>query len=145
MNSTTTPKTVTTLASLRREVAAARGEGRRVGFVPTMGALHEGHLSLVRACKAECDLAVVSIFVNPTQFGPGEDLDRYPRTLEADVARLTECGANLVFAPSDDQVYRPGHDTWVEVDKLSRTIQTRGLPMPGAPGVISKLSDAYPH
>ena len=120
MDPTATPKTVTTVESLRREVAAARREGRRIGLAPTMGALHEGHLSLVRACRAECDWTVVSIFVNPTQFGPGEDLDRYPRMLEADVAKLAACGTNLVFAPSDDQVYRPGHDTWVDVVELSR-------------------------
>ena len=87
----TLPKLVKTVEALRRELAAARRDGRRVGLVPTMGALHEGHLSLVRASKAECDFTVVSIFVNPTQFAPGEDLDSYPRTLAADLDKLAEC------------------------------------------------------
>ena len=77
-----------------------RREGKRIGLVPTMGALHEGHLSLVRAAKAECDYTVVSIYVNPSQFGPNEDFSKYPRTLEADLTLLAGCGADLVFAPT---------------------------------------------
>ena len=89
-----------------------------VGLVPTMGALHEGHLSLARACVAECDHTVVSIFVNPTQFPPGEDLDRYPRRLQDDCRVLTEVGADLVFAPATETMYPPGACTYVSQDKL---------------------------
>ena len=99
------PKLITTVAKLRAEVAAVRREGKRIGLVPTMGALHEGHLSLVRAAKAECDCTVVSIYVNPTQFGPAEDFSKYPRTLEADLKLLAGCDADVVFAPTDEEMY----------------------------------------
>jgi pantoate--beta-alanine ligase len=105
---------VTTVAQLRQRVAEARAAGKKVGLVPTMGALHEGHLSLVRASQAECELTVVTIFVNPTQFGPSEDFQRYPRTLEADLAALAPCGAVAVFAPANQEVYPPGFSTYVE-------------------------------
>jgi pantoate--beta-alanine ligase len=85
-----------------------------------MGALHAGHLSLVRAAKAECDCTVVSIYVNPTQFGPEEDLSRYPRTLDADLDLLAGCGAEVAFVPGDAELYPPGFATWVEVPSLSR-------------------------
>ena len=98
------PKTKT-VSELRQALAGVRREGKRIGFVPTMGALHEGHLSLVRASKAECDCTVVSIYVNPTQFGPNEDFSKYPRTLEADLALLADCGTDFVFAPSNDEMY----------------------------------------
>jgi pantoate--beta-alanine ligase len=121
--SNTILKPVTTIAQLREAVRAARRAGRKIGFVPTMGALHEGHLSLVRAAKAECDCAVVSVFVNPSQFGPNEDLSKYPRTLDADLALLTDCGADLVFAPTGDEVYRVGHATWVEVGSVAEPLE----------------------
>jgi pantoate--beta-alanine ligase len=101
----TIPKTVTTVSELRQAIAGVRREGKRIGFVPTMGALHAGHLSLVRASKAECDCTVVSIYVNPTQFGPDEDFSKYPRTLEADLKLLAGCGTDLVFSPSNDEMY----------------------------------------
>lgn len=121
MNAASTlPRQIATVDELRRAVAAARAEGKRVGLVPTMGALHDGHASLVRACRSECDFTVVSIFVNPTQFAPGEDLNRYPRTLAADLGKLAACGTDVAFVPDAADVYRPDHASWVEVDRLSR-------------------------
>lgn len=98
-------KIVHTNAELAANVAAARAAGKRIGFVPTMGALHEGHLSLVRIAQQHADFVVVSIFVNPLQFGAGEDFDKYPRTLDADSAKLETVSADLVYAPSAAEVY----------------------------------------
>src|SRR5262245_47483456 len=96
---------VTTIAEVRAAVAAARAGGKTVGFVPTMGALHAGHAALVRAARKETGFVVVSIFVNPTQFGPTEDFAKYPRTLDADRQVCAEAGADLVFAPPVDEMY----------------------------------------
>jgi pantoate--beta-alanine ligase len=107
-----------TKAELRAAVAETKRAGRTIGFVPTMGYLHEGHLSLIRAARAECDLVVMSLFVNPTQFGAGEDLDRYPRDEERDLLLAGEAGADLVFAPATEEVYPDGPKgiaTYVEV------------------------------
>jgi pantoate--beta-alanine ligase len=93
---------------LRKELDASRAAGRTVGFVPTMGFLHEGHASLIRRSAADCDVTAVSVFVNPLQFGPGEDLNSYPRDLDHDVAVATEAGADVVFAPSVDDMYPGG-------------------------------------
>ena len=103
-------KVINTIQALRDELAAARAEGKTVGLVPTMGALHEGHASLVRRSVQENDVTVVSIFLNPTQFNDKGDLDRYPRTLEADCALLEQCRATIAFAPSVEEVY-PEPDT----------------------------------
>jgi pantoate--beta-alanine ligase len=100
---------------LRTALAPARRDGRTIGLVPTMGCLHEGHLSLLRAAHAECDVVVMSLFVNPAQFGPGEDLDRYPRDERRDAELATEAGADLVYAPPVEQVYPDGFSTAVEV------------------------------
>ena len=102
--------------ALRERLAAWRSEGLRIGFVPTMGALHEGHLSLVREAHQRADRVVASIFVNPTQFGPGEDFERYPRTVDEDCARLAEEGCDLVFLPPVEAIYPPGASTFVEVE-----------------------------
>jgi len=99
---------------------AARRQGDRVGLVPTMGFLHRGHLSLMEAARARADRTVVSIFVNPTQFGPTEDLARYPRDLEGDLAKCAGVGVDAVFAPSPTGMYPPGHQTFVEVTGLSQ-------------------------
>lgn len=107
-----------TKADLRAAVDGARREGRTIGLVPTMGYLHEGHLSLIRAARAECDLVVMSLFVNPTQFGAGEDLERYPRDEERDLRLAGEAGADVVFAPAVEEVYPDGPNgiaTYVEV------------------------------
>ncbi len=109
------PLVVDTAVALRGQVAAARAAGLRVGVVPTMGALHAGHLSLVDAARAECGLTIVTIFVNPAQFGPHEDFQKYPRTLEADLAALAGRKVDLVFAPTTASMYAPGHATYVEI------------------------------
>jgi pantoate--beta-alanine ligase len=135
------PEVITTVAALREEIGALRRAGKRIGLVPTMGALHEGHLSLVRAARAECGATVVSIYVNPSQFGPGEDLSKYPRTLEADLALLAGCGADLVFAPADEEVYRPGHVTWIEPGGPAEPLEGRCRPghFRGVATVVLKL------
>jgi len=117
------PQVVTRVAELRELLAPIRRAGKRIGLVPTMGALHEGHLSLVRGSKAECDFTVVSIYVNPTQFGPGEDLDKYPRTLEADLDALARCGVEAVLVPPNEEVYPEGHATWVEVAGVAEPLE----------------------
>ncbi|MEA1950901.1 MAG: pantoate--beta-alanine ligase [Planctomycetota bacterium] len=135
------PQLVTTVDELRERLSAVRRADRRIGLVPTMGALHEGHLSLVRASRESCDYTVVTIFVNPAQFGPDEDLDAYPRALEADMQALAQCGADLVFAPANNEVYRPGHQTWVEVDSLSKPLEGSRRPthFRGVTTVVMKL------
>jgi pantoate--beta-alanine ligase len=114
------PRVVTTTAALRQSVDTARTAGQTIGLVPTMGALHEGHRSLVHAAAAACGLTVVTIFVNPTQFGPREDLAKYPRTLEADLDTLAGTGADLVFAPAPQEVYPAEFSTWVEPPRVAQ-------------------------
>jgi pantoate--beta-alanine ligase len=101
---------------LRAALEPARREGSSIGLVPTMGYLHEGHISLLRAARAECDVVVMSLFVNPTQFGPGEDLDRYPRDEERDLRLAAEAGADFVYAPPVEEVYPDGFATYVAVE-----------------------------
>jgi pantoate--beta-alanine ligase len=110
-----------TIPSLRERIVTARKERLAIGLVPTMGAMHEGHLSLVRASQAECGLTVVSIYVNPSQFGPKEDYRKYPRTLEKDLESLGHCGqpGPVVFCPTDEEMYPQGFSTWVDVGGVS--------------------------
>ena len=119
------PRLVTTVGQLREAIDVVRRQGKMVALVPTMGALHEGHLSLVRASKAECDYTVVSIYVNPSQFGADEDLDRYPRTLQSDIEALAGCGADLAFAPANEEVYCTGHSIWVEPGSAALPLEGR--------------------
>ena len=111
---------VTGVGRLRDLVRQGRRDGRSVGFVPTMGALHEGHVSLVRRARAECGLVVVSIFVNPLQFAPGEDFQRYPRSPEKDARLLAEAGADIVYFPEAGEIYPTGFSTSIEVDGVSQ-------------------------
>lgn len=110
---------VESIASVRQALAAARAGGRTIGFVPTMGALHAGHASLIDRCRADGCFTVVSIFVNPTQFGPNEDLSRYPRTFEADCAACERAGVEIVFAPTTEEMYPAGEQTRVRPGKLA--------------------------
>ena len=130
-----------TVEEIRSASRAARREGKRVGFVPTMGALHDGHLSLVRAAKAQSDIVIVSIFVNPTQFGPTEDLARYPRPFERDCALLEKEGVGLLFAPSVEEMYPQGALTFVTVEELSSKLDGKSRPghFRGVTTVVSKL------
>ncbi len=130
-----------TLVELRAEVRAWRGAGLRVGFVPTMGALHEGHLSLVRMAKARADRVVVSLFVNPTQFAPTEDLDRYPRQEAEDARLLAGAGCDLLFAPQAGEMYPPGFSTTVTVGGVSQDLEGAFRPQMfgGVALVVSKL------
>src|ERR1041384_7891724 len=114
------------MSSVARKIR--REQDRTVGLVPTMGALHEGHLSLVREARRMCDVVVVSVFVNPAQFGPGEDFDRYPRNLTKDTALLTDYNVDYIFAPPVEEVYPKGFATYVSVEGLSETMEGTARP-----------------
>jgi pantoate--beta-alanine ligase len=118
-----------------------RGQGLRVGLVPTMGYWHEGHLSLMRWARERCDRLVASIFVNPTQFGPGEDLENYPSDIGRDSGLAGECGVDALFVPSRDEMYLPGHGTLVNVPELTRNLCGRSRPghFQGVATVVCKL------
>jgi pantoate--beta-alanine ligase len=130
-----------TIEEMRSASSAARREGKRFGFVPTMGALHEGHLSLVRAAKANSDVVAVSIFVNPLQFGPTEDLAKYPRSFERDRALLEKEAVDIVFAPNPEEMYPQGGVTYVTVEGLSERLCGRSRPghFRGVTTVVAKL------
>lgn len=133
---------VHTVAELRKAVAAAKKENLTIGLVPTMGALHEGHASLIKAAAAENDFVVVSVFLNPTQFAPNEDLDAYPRTLEADCELAEKMGAAVVFAPNPQEMYPSEDATWVEVTgEVTKVLcgRTRPIHFRGVTTVVSKL------
>jgi pantoate--beta-alanine ligase len=134
-------ETIHTMDWMKQVARQARTEARPVGFVPTMGALHEGHMSLVRAAMAECQPVIASIFVNPAQFGPGEDLQKYPRTFESDRKRLEEAGVGYLFAPEAGEMYPQGFRTWVDVEGLSDRLEGRVRPghFRGVTTIVLKL------
>jgi pantoate--beta-alanine ligase len=134
-------KVCSTIAEARAVCKTALGNSRRLGLVPTMGALHAGHLSLVRAAKMRCDVVVASIFVNPTQFGPSEDFAKYPRTFESDCMALEKEGVEIVFAPPVEEMYPQGEMTWVTVEGLSERLDGRSRPghFRGVTTVVAKL------
>jgi pantoate--beta-alanine ligase len=134
--------------AMKEICAAARSAGKIVGFVPTMGALHDGHLSLVRRVKAQADLTVVSIFVNPTQFGPGEDFTRYPRDLPKDADLLAREGVDVLFAPDPEEMYPAAASTFGEVAGLSDKLEGKSRPghFRGVATVVTKLFEIVtPH
>jgi pantoate--beta-alanine ligase len=133
--------TISTFYDLRKERFKLR---EPVGLVPTMGYLHEGHLSLVRLARQECRSVVTSIFINPSQFGPGEDLNAYPRDLPRDLAMLEEVGVDLVWAPTPEIVYPPGYQTWVNVEEVTRFLEGSARPghFRGVATVVAKLFNA---
>ena len=130
-----------TVAELRQWSREKRGEGNEIGLVPTMGSLHAGHASLIRAAHASCGAVAVSIFVNPTQFGPNEDYERYPRSLEADCNLAEAEGATVVFAPAVEELYPAGAATFVEVEGLSERLDGASRPghFRGVATVVAKL------
>jgi pantoate--beta-alanine ligase len=132
---------VSTLDELRSARLLLDG---KLGLVPTMGYLHEGHISLARRAKAECDYVVVSIFVNPTQFGPNEDLSKYPRDLERDLHLLEDAGVDLVWTPTPEVMYPPDFQTWVEVEEMTRPLEgaRRSGHFRGVTTVVTKLFNA---
>ena len=130
-----------TIKSIRSLVKAARSKEKKIGFVPTMGALHIGHISLIEAARKNTDFVVVSIFVNPTQFGPGEDFEKYPRPFDADLEICKKAGADVVFAPSAKEMYPMENMTWVNVEKLTAPLCGRCRPghFRGVATVCTKL------
>lgn len=141
-------RVVERVAELQAWADTERANRRRIGLVPTMGALHAGHLALVREARRRAERVVVSIFVNPTQFGPGEDLARYPRPFERDLAACREAGVDVVFAPAAAEMYPPGAQTLVEVGELARPLCGRDRPghFRGVATIVAKLLvAAKPH
>jgi len=137
--------TVITLADLH---SVRRSFSGTVGLVPTMGYLHDGHLSLIRRAREECDHVVVSIFVNPTQFGPNEDLSKYPRDLDRDLSLIEALGTDLVWAPTAEIMYPQGYQTWVEVEAITRPLEGSMRPghFRGVTTVVAKLfNGVQPH
>jgi len=130
-----------TIQTVRSIVKTARSQGKKIGLVPTMGALHIGHISLIEAAVKQCNFIVVSIFVNPTQFGPSEDFEKYPRPFEADLEICRNTGVDVVFAPTAEQMYPEKNLTWVNVEKLTEPLcgQFRPWHFRGVTTVCAKL------
>jgi len=136
-----TPALIDTLSGLRARVRDWRGNGERIALVPTMGALHDGHLTLVRAAAAQAERVIVSIFVNPTQFAPHEDFDRYPRNLDGDLNLLAGTGAHAVYAPDRATMYPPGHQTRVTPGGIAEPMEGAFRPgfFTGVATIVTKL------
>ena len=132
---------IRTISWMKETVRQARAENHVIGFIPTMGALHEGHLSLIRRARVDCSRVYASIFLNPTQFAPNEDLSRYPKTFESDVEKLTAAGVEVLFAPEINEIYPPGFRTYVNVEGLSERLEGRSRPghFRGVATVVLKL------
>jgi pantoate--beta-alanine ligase len=142
----TSPRLLTRGNEVRQAMLKARQAGQTIGLVPTMGALHEGHLSLLEAARAECDVTVASIFVNPTQFAPQEDFRKYPRDLQRDVALLGTRGCDIVFAPSESDMYAADHETFVDVGPNGQVLEGEFRPthFRGVATVVLKLFQLAP-
>lgn len=139
---------IRTTSWMKETARQARAENHGVGFIPTMGALHEGHLSLIRLARAECSRVYASIFLNPAQFGPNEDLSKYPRTFEKDVEQLTAAGVDVLFAPDAKEIYPPEFRTYVNVEGLSEKLEGKSRPghFRGVATVVLKLFEiVQPH
>ncbi len=141
-------ETITTVAQMQTRSDELRTQGKRIALVPTMGALHEGHLSLVKLAAQQCDIVVVSIFVNPTQFGPSEDFSKYPRELERDLQLSEQAGAAIVFAPPVEEIYPKGYSTYVLEEAVAKPLEgaTRPAHFRGVTTVVAKLFNiVLPH
>lgn len=134
-------QTITSVSEMQSLAGQLRAQGKRIGLVPTMGALHEGHLSLVKLARESADVVVVSIFVNPTQFGPSEDFSKYPRPLEADLAACEAAGVDYVFNPSPEAVYPKGYSTFVLEEHIAKPLEGASRPshFRGVTTVVAKL------
>ena len=134
-------KVITSIGEMQDYSIQVKLEGKAIGFVPTMGALHEGHLSLVRLARNSADIVVVSIFVNPIQFGVGEDFNRYPRTMQEDLAACTREGVDVVFAPTSRDMYPSPFLTYVDVEKITERLcgRSRSGHFKGVATVVTKL------
>jgi len=132
---------IRTISWMKETVRQARAENHVIGFIPTMGALHEGHLSLIRRARVDCSRVYASIFLNPTQFGPNEDLSKYPKTFESDVEKLTSAGVEVLFAPAINEIYPSGFRTYVNIEGLSERLEGRSRPghFRGVATVVLKL------
>jgi len=148
LNSHPPMEIISTISWMKETARQSRAENHVIGFIPTMGALHEGHLSLIRRAKAECSRVYASIFVNPIQFGPNEDLAKYPRTFEADVEKLIAAGVDVLFAPLAKEIYPPDFKTYVTIEGLSDRLEGNSRPghFRGVATVVLKLFEiAQPH
>jgi pantoate--beta-alanine ligase len=134
-------QTITSVVEMQTLAEELRSKGQIIGLVPTMGALHDGHLSLIKLAAERADTVIVTIFVNPTQFGPSEDLSKYPRELEADLAKCEAAGADLVFAPANDQIYPRGYSTYITEEFIAKPLEgvSRPTHFRGVTTVVAKL------
>ncbi len=132
---------IESIITMQKEAEALRSAGRRIGFVPTMGYLHEGHLDLIRLARKHADVVVMSIFVNPTQFAAGEDLERYPRNFERDRTLAAEAGCDIIFAPSAGEMYPADDSSWISVEELGSALEGAFRPthFRGVTTVVGKL------